>query len=349
MPLSEASMRDLKEESLVIRLCNRYMHVYAKSIGDYLGNSDNVPIHWAHCLIRSSGDVITKIKALVAADEKKELNFDYVDLARFAFHLGKNDLGNKLLDLNQDKAKGVPFYIKNKNWERAIADAVESNDEALVIHVLKEIHSAGEDAFITKTIASNEIALAAYLMITNEVDPKLFVNSGRTMLASSLQLKALREGVEAGTTTIEKGDTPAFLFAKEQRDAIGRFIIDHYQDYVREGKNPNKTPIEIVAESLNDARRTKTLTKAFDLEASDILWIKIDQFLQSRDEGFLFSIFKSFDLHDILTFTDVLYDETIKNPSLEAQNYELFEKMKGYMSSSNLEEFEAHLSLLQNK
>ena len=349
MPLSEASIRDLGEESLVIRLCNRYMHVYAKSIGDYLGKSDNVPNHWAHCLIRSNGDVISKLKTLVAADDKKEINFDYVDLARYAFHLGKNDLGNSLLELNQDKAKGVPYYIKSKNWERAIADAVESNDEALVIHVLKEIHSAGEDTFITKTIASNEIALAAYLMITNEVDPKLYVNSGRTMLASSLQLKALREGVEAGTTKIDKNDTPALIFAKEQKDSIGRYIIDHYQNYVREGKNPNKSPIEIIAESLNDAKRTKTLAKTFDLEDSDILWIKIDHFLQTRDEEYLFSIFNSFDLHDILTFTDVLFDETIKNPSMTAQNNQLFEKMKKYMSSSNLESFENHITYLENK
>jgi hypothetical protein len=352
MPISEASLRDLSYDSLVIRLCNRYLHVYAKSVGDYLGNSDGITTHWAHCLIRSPIDdnlVIKKLKRLVENDYNKETSFDYVDLARFAFHLGKNNLGNLLLDLNQDKAKGVPFYLKNKNYERAISDAVESNDEALVIHVLKEIRAAGQDSFITECIASNEIAFSAYLMITSDVDPNLYLNSGRTMLATSLQLKSLREGVEAGRIQIDRNDTQAFIFAKEQKDSIGRYIIERYQNYVRKGNNPKKTPIQIVSENIDNARKTKSLSKAFALEDSDILWIKIDKYFKTRDENYLFSIFKSFELHDILTFTDVLFDEGIKDPKLKAQNEQLFEKMKAHMSSGNLNEFENHLDMLYNK
>ena len=321
MPMTAAEISDLGAERLVIRLCNRYHHAYAQPISEFLSQPYDVSQHWAHCMVHSTAPIDKIVKLL----EKPPMPVDYIDLARFAFSLNKKALGEALLKLNTDKAKGVPFHIKNKNWKAALEDAVASNDEALVIHVLQEAHKVNQDALALEFVAKNDIALAAYLMISDNPDPQLYVNSGRPTLATCYQFDAARE----------KGSSKESLqqiiqFAKTQKDGLGRSVIEAYQNYISQRNNTDKNCYETLSNIVDQNERSaKNFAKSVNFDESDILWSKVYKWMEIRDDRLIIDIWQDFKEHDIITFFDMLIDEKCDeqrkqlNKQLIAQLYQL--------------------------
>jgi hypothetical protein len=176
-PLTIAELEALTYERLIIRLCNRYQHVLAYHIADYL-NSPYEPIynHWAHCHVLSEQPP----DAIIAKLKNCPGSLDFTKLALAAVELRPHDqadvnraLAAQILALNPLKSRNVPLWIRWGLWDKALQDSIESNDVSLLLHTLDLVK--GEPTLhnsLVDLLAKNPIALQIWIRVYSG-DPEI--------------------------------------------------------------------------------------------------------------------------------------------------------------------------------
>jgi hypothetical protein len=143
-PMTVAELQALGYERLVMRLCNRYQHVLAYHVADYINTRyDPIFNHWAHSLILSHAPADAVIEKLQQCGD----SLDFTKLAAAAKDLGTRSeaeniaLATKILKLNPVKGRNVPLRIEWRQWDEAIQDAIDSNDVSLLLHTLNVVRA----------------------------------------------------------------------------------------------------------------------------------------------------------------------------------------------------------------
>ena len=321
MPMTSSQITDLGSERLILRLCNRFHHAYAQKISEFLSCPVEIGQHWGHCLIRSNA---TKDKIVSLLTNKEKLDsrstfqpqpIDYIDLAHYAFSLNRTDLGEALLELNKDKAKVVPYYIKNQNWEFALNNAVASNDEALVIHVLQEAHKMNQDQVVLEYAKKNDIAFAAYLMISDNPDPQLIIDSGKTSLATVYQFKSVMKRYDENHEYNPKELDSLIKFANDQKDRLGTSVLKAYKAYM--GTYPKDLTSFDICANIAKQKEINSFAKSVEMDSSDILWSKIHKLLKDNDYNGIIQLWPQFTTSDRVSFFDMLIDEIYEEKNVE--------------------------------
>ncbi|KAK8885622.1 hypothetical protein M9Y10_041072 [Tritrichomonas musculus] len=190
MPLTEAQLAHLGHESLVVRLCNRFLHIHAYKIADYLGTkTETIAAHWANCLIRSHASNDEIMKRLRTNDT----TIDFVELATIAFELAekskteegrrsKEELALELAKCVKVKSRTVPLLIRRGQWAAAVEAAVNSNDTSLLVFVLKSATEKQQDDLVRNCITEHRIALDGWLKLhpNDPMKSELLEKSGLT-------------------------------------------------------------------------------------------------------------------------------------------------------------------------
>jgi len=278
MPITILQLKGLRSDRLIIRLCNRYLHQYAFRIAEYVNErSDMIYVHWAHCLIRSNSSAKTIVKRI----KENGGAVDFVELAQLSFSLGKEELGNLLLSENPIKSRCVPLYIQRKDWASAVSAAVDSNNESLLISVLKDLVSSKQDGLIADCISKNSVALAAWIII-NPNDPnivQLLANSGRFKEAFCAAFN-LHIGNKLDSNELLK-------LTKQYKETLAEMVAKNYLVFQNVNGESNDTPvspyklIDNIIQS-GDLSKAKTVSKTLGISKQDLLWRMVHVYISQQ-------------------------------------------------------------------
>lgn len=167
IPLTYAQYCRLTPEVLIDRLTNRYYHLLALRICNYLEmNTERVVVHWACAKIKTSTDdeeTLSKviIDKLTSTNEGKP-SLCYTEIAKEAYRSGMPKLATKLLDFEFQAANQVPLLISMQEDELSLKKAIESGDTDLIYLVILHLHRKLPIAEFFKII--NEKPLACNLL-----------------------------------------------------------------------------------------------------------------------------------------------------------------------------------------
>ncbi|EAX93919.1 hypothetical protein TVAG_342360 [Trichomonas vaginalis G3] len=316
MPLTPAQLSALRNDRLIVRLCNRYKHIYAKAVADYIGEkTDAIYSHWSRCVVRSSAppQKIVKILKDCSAMYGGVATIDYIDLAQLAYELNKSnpksrkdELGRLLLEQNTVASRRVPLHIQNGEWEQAIKAAIESNDEALLIYVIKRGLDHKQDSLIYDCVGKSDIALAAWLMVKPD-DPdnsRLYVNAKRPKEAVNLLFeKAVREG---------KPMDSVIQFAKSVKDDYGVTVANTYNAVQKACRELGITgnAIDVIDKYLDQGNLSaaKSFAKSVNLEQLDITWRAAQRFIKNPTVDAGLNLVKEFKDNDDRVFIEMIAD-----------------------------------------
>jgi len=167
IPLTYTQYCRLTPEVLIDRLTNRYYHLLAIRICNYLDmNTERVVVHWACAKIKTFTDdeeILSKliIDKLTSTNEGKP-SLCYTEIAKEAYRSGMPKLATKLLDFESQAANQVPLLISMQEDELSLKKAIESGDTDLIYLVILHLHRKLPIAEFFKII--NEKPLACNLL-----------------------------------------------------------------------------------------------------------------------------------------------------------------------------------------
>jgi len=167
IPLTYVQYCRLTPEVLIDRLTNRYYHLLAIRICNYLKmNTERVVVHWACAKIKTFTDdeeILSKliIDKLTSTNEGKP-SLCYTEIAKEAYRSGMPKLATKLLDFESQAANQVPLLISMQEDELSLKKAIESGDTDLIYLVILHLHRKLPIAEFFKII--NEKPLACNLL-----------------------------------------------------------------------------------------------------------------------------------------------------------------------------------------
>ena len=334
MVITTAQLVNLRNDRLLVRLCNIYKHVYASKIAEYLGEkTDSISQHWATCLVMSQlepEEIVRRIK-------ENGSNIDYIELAQVCYSLyhdsmdklalqknstykdpslerkemeikKKKKLGNLLLNEDPVKSRCVPLYIRNNEWDEAITAAVQSNDEALLIYVLKQAKQKGLDSIIQKTLALHNVALAAWIQINQSIDINLYINANRPREAVCEKFQFARR---SQCPIEEVAD-----LAKEVGDDFGTLVANNYKLVRDKGEQMNMfkgVPMDIIDKLIADGKESeaKAFAKKMKLDADDVTWRKVHYFLSHPTPKIANELINELNDEDLAVLLEMLYDKKL--------------------------------------
>eukprot|EP01016_Furgasonia_blochmanni_P016545 TRINITY_DN1963_c0_g2_i3.p1 TRINITY_DN1963_c0_g2~~TRINITY_DN1963_c0_g2_i3.p1 ORF type:complete len:581 (+),score=133.09 TRINITY_DN1963_c0_g2_i3:112-1854(+) len=145
---------DKIDQTQFIKILLRYqLHYLAFEICNLLNYNlkvrAQIVTHWACCAleVRESDDVICM---RIIQKLKNEKNISYTDIAARAFTIGKESLAVKLLEYEPRFTKRVPVFLKMRNYEKAIEEAIKSCDFNLIelcLHTIVKSFSEPPEVF----------------------------------------------------------------------------------------------------------------------------------------------------------------------------------------------------------
>lgn len=317
MPITTAQLVALRWDRLIVRLCNRFKHIYAKAVADFIGEkTDSIYSHWSRCVVRSSAppQKIVKILRDCSAMYGGVATIDYIDLAQLAYELNKqnprlkkDELARLLLEQNTVASRRVPLHIQNGEWEQAIKAAIESNDEALLIYVIKRGLEHGQSALIYDCVGKSEIGLAAWLMVKPD-DPdnaRLYVNAKRPREAVNLLFeRAVKEG---------KPMDSVIQFAKQVKDDYGITVANTYiatQKACAELGLKGGNAMDIIDAYIdrNSVAAAQNFAKQVNLTSLDINWRIAQKFAKNPSAELGLKLVTEFKDNDDKVFIEMLAD-----------------------------------------
>ena len=292
MPLTEAQLRHLGYPNLLLRLCNRYQHLHASRICEYVSEKSEVILtHWAHCLVRSHGTIEEILEKLSAST-----NVDYVELATCAFDLAEVELDPEaseqrrqlalaLLKKNKVQSRSVPLLIRRNQWAEAVESAVNSNDSSLILYVLKTATERCQDDIVKQCITNHVLALEAWLKLHPLESNKAELLEKTGLLRDSLYFRF--QNGEDLTILKEK--------AKAEKDPLDLDVFERKQSVLDACKSlevdftEGVTPYSLYDMALErgDQKLIKTVAKQLKLGNDEILQRKMGYSLKIGDAQYL--------------------------------------------------------------
>lgn len=297
MPLTEAQLAHLGHESLVVRLCNRFLHIHAYKIADYLGTkTETIASHWANCLIRShakNDEIMERLKS-------NDTTIDFVELATIAFELSersksseekkiKEELALSLVRCVKVKARTVPLLIKRGQWAAAVEAAVNSNDSSLLVFVLKSATEKNQDDLVRSCISAHRIALDGWLKLHPD-DPM----KADLLEKSGLVRQSLLAKLEEGKSTKQLKEK-----ARQFKDYLATDLVDRIEQLSEickqigiEYNNENMksiTPYSVFDKVLEigDAKKIKMAAQMLKFSSDEILNRKVNFAVKNNNEELL--------------------------------------------------------------
>lgn len=334
MPMTFAQLSKLRWDRLITRLCNRFLHLHAYKIAEYLNErTEPIYVHWAHSLVRTNlppEDIIARLK-------KNNTNIDYVDLATVAHSLNNEELARALLKENLVKSHCVPLHIKMGLWGEAIEAAVESNDTSLVLFVFEEaqkvyLQSPENMATFREYLSKHPIALDTWFSMNPE-DPeraKMLINGGRIREGINVMFEAaLQEG----------GNLDAVIArAKEVRDSHGQNAAERFRNIkqflasIEHTDWAELTPYEIFEKCLQDESiNIKKAASALGIDSSEFYWRDVNLYIKTPTPRLLGNIVSGEDedmMNVVSYFCDIGQIRLARNVVANAP-----ERIKGQLSS----------------
>lgn len=305
MPITDAQLTHLGYPRLLLRLCNRYQHLYASRICEYVGERNEVILtHWAHCLVRSHGTIEEILSKLASST-----NVDYVELATCAFDLAeaetdleaseqRRQLALALLKKNKVQSRSVPLLIRRNQWAEAVESAVNSNDSSLILYVLKTATERCQDDIVKQCITNHVLALEAWLKLHPDEPNKAELLEKTGLLRDSLYLR-FKNGEDLNVLK-EK--------AKAEKDPLDLDVFERKQSVLEackslgvefsEGITPNS--LMDMAIERGDAKLVKTVAKQLKLGSDEILNRKMEYSLKTGDAQFLLDAAREAKERDVL-------------------------------------------------
>ena len=305
MPLTEAQLRHLGYPNLLLRLCNRYQHLHASRICEYVSEKSEVILtHWAHCLVRSHGTIEEILEKLSAST-----NVDYVELATCAFDLAEAELDPEaseqrrqlalaLLKKNKVQSRSVPLLIRRNQWAEAVESAVNSNDSSLILYVLKTATERCQDDIVKQCITNHVLALEAWLKLHPLESNKAELLEKTGLLRDSLYFRF--QNGEDLTILKEK--------AKAEKDPLDLDVFERKQSVLDACKSlevdftEGVTPYSLYDMALErgDQKLIKTVAKQLKLGNDEILQRKMGYSLKIGDAQYLLDAAREAKERDVL-------------------------------------------------
>jgi hypothetical protein len=136
IPITNKQYETLTQEVLVDRLVNRFHHLLAFKVCEYLElKPENVLVHWACAKVRSDEPdkaILGSIKSKLQQSESAS----YAVVASTAYRVGKKQLALDLLDYEKNAGEQVPLLLDMGETKQALKKAIESGETDLVYLVL---------------------------------------------------------------------------------------------------------------------------------------------------------------------------------------------------------------------
>jgi hypothetical protein len=290
--MTTAQLIHLGFEPLIMRLCNRYLHLHALRVSEFLNLSleNRISIHWGHCLVHSQSSPSEIIWKLSRAGS----TLDYISLANAAFDLAecevdettkhrRRSLALQLLNENKVKSGAVPVLIRREQWEEAIQTAAESNDASLLSYVLARAEEANRVDVIQSQIAVNPIALRCWSQLHEGGVEVGAAGSGDKWQKQAVRVEQslrLMKGIDEGKGSKD----PLLKEAREKRKAMKKACAMLGQDYVE-----GMTPCERVRAALKtgDPKMVEKVAKLVEVQGEMLLKCKLEHGFACGDAGYL--------------------------------------------------------------
>lgn len=147
IPVTFAQFQKLNQIVLLKRLCNRSLYYEASQLASYVGVDDTyIMSHWATSLIFTS----RSDENILEAFKNMKMPIDYVEIAKAAFSIGRNNLALLLLEKNKAKARAVPLLVEQGQWREAMIAAINSYDSSLLVYTFERAMNAGQYSLISE-------------------------------------------------------------------------------------------------------------------------------------------------------------------------------------------------------
>jgi hypothetical protein len=212
---------------------------------------------------------------------------DQVELASVAYQIGKEELGNFLLNKNSVKSRCVPLYLQHNEWSKAVEAAEQSNDTALLVYVLEEAKKAGNTSFIQDSLKKYPSAVHAWLsLFPNEADKvEILLQLNRKQDALMIQFDEVIETKGKKLKTI-KEKTWAFDAYSKVRDLWNK---KQQPDWV------NYPPLTVFSKLLdiNDPAALKEAKHAYQMTDDEVLWAKVHKYAEKETPALANELAKS--------------------------------------------------------
>jgi len=136
IPISSKQYETLTVEVLIDRLVNRFHHLLAFRICEYMElKPENVLVHWACAKVRSEESDKSILESIKAKLQQCE-GASYTIVASTAYKVGKKQLALDLLEYEKNAGEQVPLLLDMIETKKALKKAIESGETDLVYLVL---------------------------------------------------------------------------------------------------------------------------------------------------------------------------------------------------------------------
>lgn len=178
IPITSEQFDRLTPEVIVDRLVNRFHHLLAFKVCEYMEMKDrmqNVLVHWACAKVRSYAHEVergttnqTEREIIESIQQKlsKAENASYAIVASTAYRAGHKDLATALLEFEKNAGEQVPLLLDMKEVKRALKKAIESGETDLVYLVLLHMKKRLEPRALFQMINEPGFEVAKHLFIS---------------------------------------------------------------------------------------------------------------------------------------------------------------------------------------
>jgi hypothetical protein len=304
--VTAAELEHLTPNCLIMRLCNRYCHLHATRVADFLGLAleHEISVHWGHCLVRSRASPAEIVWKLSRAGS----TLDYISLANAAFDLAaaepdeavkaqRRELALKLLAENKVKSGAVPVLIRREQWDEAIQTAIDSNDASLLTYVLDRAEQAGRLDVVQAQIAVSAVAFRAWSQLhggAGELGPEILERAAASDRVPKAAKPALQKAarVERALRIVIGAPIDPSKDAAANNAIAKRAAIEQACGVLGQEYSPAVSPCDCVRAALR-TRKADIVAKVSGLvEVKDValLRCKLEHGFASKDPNYLANV-----------------------------------------------------------